>query len=741
MGIWAWLFVIVCFGFVMYMAFHTRRYIRDAVDFLAAGRVGGRYVLSVAGMESALGLMALIGLVEMKYQSGLSLEFWNVFLLPLGMILSLTGFCLYRYRQTRSLSLGEFLERRYNRGLRIFAMILRTSAEMLTNTIGPAISARVFIYLFDWPAKLHFWGLTVDTFMLVMAATLLLALTIISCGGMLALLVTDCLQGLLCYPIFVIFTIYVFCNFSWDNEIVPALANRVPNESFLNPFDISDLKEFNAFAIFVTIFGTILNRGIWYGGGQTSSARTPHEQKMSGILGELRGAFSSIMTLLFALMVIVIFHHPNHFTKAHQIRQELSRAVVEDIISDPAQAAKVNNAIAKLPEKPPVIDKLALKHNYDTAYMNTFKEVMHQTGSESTGNAKLQEYRTLYHQMMFSVTMREVLPEWLMAVLCLLLIMLMVSTDDSKMFSSSLTITQDIIIPLYGKPLPVKKQLALARILTLLVAIIFFFGSLFLSQLDYIRLYITIVVSIWAGGAGPVVLFGLYSRFGNTKGAFTSLILGSSTSLGGVLIQRNWADHVYPFLKRHNWVDGVGNFLETVSRPFNPYIKWEMNAVKCPVNSYEFFFLAMLIGITGYVTVSLLTNRGKRYDLDALLHRNEEDENQKKQKVSWVSKLIGITPEYTRGDKIIAWFVFCYSVMWRCGIAFLGVLAWNMISKWKLESWGTYFFVTLFAIPCALGVFTTFWFLIGGIKDMRQLFRDLAARQIDENDNGFVTKQ
>ncbi len=741
MGIWSWLFVAACFGFVLYMALYSRRYIRDAVDFLAAGRVGGRYVLSVAGMESALGLMALIALVEMKYQSGLSLEFWNIFLLPLGMILSLTGFCIYRFRQTRSLSLGEFLERRYNRGLRIFAMILRTGAEMLTNTIGPAIAARVFIYLFDWPSQIHIFGVTVDTFMLVMAVTLFLALTIISCGGMLALLVTDCLQGLLCYPIFVIFTVYVFCNFSWDNEIVPALANRVPGESFLNPFDISDLKDFNAFAIFVTIFATVLNRGIWFGGGQTSSARTPHEQKMSGILGELRGAFSTIMCLLFALMVLTIFQHPKHFATAHNIRQELSRAVIADIIPDSAQAAKINSAIAAIPAEPQVIEKISLKNNYDTPYMTTVKNAMNKEIGDSEGNAKFQEYRTLFHQMMFPVAMREVLPEWLMAVLCLLLIMLMVSTDDSKMFSSSLTITQDIVIPLYGKPLPVKKQLNLARFLTLLVAITFFFGSIFLSQLDYIRLYITIVVSIWAGGAGPVVLFGLYSRFGNTFGAFASLILGSSTSLGGVLIQRNWADNIYPFLARHGWVESVGDFLAAASRPFNPYIKWEMNAVKCPVNSYEFFFLAMLIGITSYILVSLATNRGKRFDLDKMLHRDENSNTVKKAKVSWVSKLIGITPEYTTGDKVIAWFVFSYSVVWRCGVAFLCVVASNLVSRWKLESWNSYFYVTLFAIPCVLGIITTVWFLIGGIRDLIRLFRDLKQRQRDETDNGFVVKE
>lgn len=144
----------------------------------------------------------------------------------------------------------------------------------------------------------------------------------------------------------------------------------------------------------------------------------------------------------------------------------------------------------------------------------------------------------------------------------------------------------------------------------------------------------------------------------------------------------------------------------------------------------------MIIGISGYIIASILTNHGKLFDLDKMLHRDEESKPQ--QKISIINKLIGITAEYTRGDKIITWFVFCYSVVWRCGVAFLAVVVWNIFSRWKLESWGTYFFVTLFAIPCVLGIFTTFWFLIGGIKDMRRLFRDLEQRKIDENDNGFV---
>jgi len=743
MSLLSWLFVLAGTGLVLGMALYVRRYIRDVVDYLAAGRLAGRYVLCVAGLESALGLMALISYVEIRYKTGLAIGFWNMLLIPLGTFLALTGFCIYRYRQTKSLSLGEFLEKRYNRGLRIFAMSLRTFAEMLTNTIGPAIAARVYIYLFDWPTQLQICGFTVDSFMLVMAVTLILALTIIFCGGMIALIITDCLQGLMCYPIFVIFTIYVLSYFSWDTEIIPVMANRVAGESFLDPFDIDKLRDFNIFALIVVIVRDILNRGIWYGGGSTSSARSAHEQKMAGVLGNWRQGFSTIMTLLLAIAVITVLNHPNHIRKGTEVREGLIRSVAEDIIHDPVKKEQINAVTRSVQPQTSLDYRFSDKKNPDTPYLTAVHQVLSPDGKSPKGNAKFQEFRSLYHQMMLPVAMRCILPEWLLAVFALLLVMLMISTDDSKMFSSALTLSQDVILPLYGKPLEVKKQLRLIRCLALFVACVFFFGSIWLSQLDYIQLYITIMTSIWAGGAGPVVLFGLYSRFGNVYGAFASLIVGSGTTLSGILLQRNWASSVYPFLVKMQWDSKIGEILEMLSSPFSPYISWKMNAVKCPVNSYEFFFLAMAMGTLSYVVISLLTSRGKRFDLDHMLHRDEiaETPAAPKKKSSVLARIVGISSEYTTGDKWVAWGVFIYSVVWLFGLTFLAVIICHLFTNWSIAAWSRYFYWTLVIVPGALGVVTTVWFFCGGIRDIRRLFRDLRQRKIDYNDNGFVRKE
>jgi hypothetical protein len=345
--------------------------------------------------------------------------------------------------------------------------------------------------------------------------------------------------------------------------------------------------------------------------------------------------------------------------------------------------------------------------------------------------------------MMLPVALKNLLPTGLMGLFLLLMIMLLISTDDSRVFNASSTIVQDMILPFFKEPLTPKQHLLLLRLTSLGVCLFFFVVSIFFVQIDYIIMFTTMMTALWLGGAGPIMIFGLYSRFGTTTGAFGALIFGSGFSLFGLFLQRSWATTVYPWLDAHSWTVPVGNFLETVSGPFNPYIAWEMSAVKFPINSYEMYFMAMVSGITAYIVGSLLTQR-EPYNLDRLLHRGEYDvANEYKEPFKWtvrnaVKKLVGITPEYTRGDKIITWSVFGYAIVYKFGFCFVGVLIWNMFSPWSSEAWSQYFFITSLLVTGALGIVSTFWFLIGGLIDIRKLFRDLAARLDDPLDNGMV---
>ena len=766
MSLWDWLIIIVPVVFVLSMGIYSRRYVRGVADFLSAGRLCGRYVICVADVANALSIMGLIAYVEVHYKTGFALAFWNYLTIPVTVFMGLTGYCFYRWRETKAMSLGQFLEMRYNRPFRIVAASLRSISEMLANMIMPAIGARFFIYFLGLPFYINIFGRQVPTFMLLTLLILTMAISIICMGGTLALVITDTIQGMFCYPLLVLFVIFILCKFSWSNEIVPVMIDRVQGESFLNPNDIENMRDFNLFQVGVGIFALILQRASWIGAGNSSAAKTAHEQKMANLLGQWRGALSTMFYLLIAITIIVLLNHKDFAPMAKTVRDNITLRVTEDIVKDKEIRSEIVAATKKIEEqrhKIGIDPPLSQKHNLDTTYL----DVVHQKlvdgkkaalqrdnpgvqpsrndliEAEASGNALFQQFRTLFHQMMMAITMRNLLPPGMLGLFCLLLVMAMISTDDTRIYSASLTIAQDVILPLRKTPFTPKQHLWMIRIVAICVGIFFFFGSFFMSQLDYINMYISLMILMWTGGAGPIMIFGLYSRFGTTAGAFASLISGIVLGLGSVILQRNWADYIYPWLEKAHLVEPVGNFLATVSGPFNPIIVWEMNPVKCPINSYEFYFMIMCFTLIMYVVVSLLTCR-KPFNLERLLHRGKYAvDGEVKQTMKWsfrnvFSKLIGITPDYSTGDKVIAWGIFAYSIIYQFILAFLVVFIWNRISPWKIQWWSNYFFVTLLAVPATLAAITSVWFGIGGFVNLVQLFRDLKNRVVNPLDDGRV---
>ena len=120
-----WLIVIIPVTVIFGVGIYSKRYIVGVADFLSAGRVCGRYVISVGDIANALSIIGLVAYVEVNYKTGFALNFWNSIIAPIGIAMGLLGFVTYRFRETKAMSLGQFLEMRYNRPFRIFAAGLR----------------------------------------------------------------------------------------------------------------------------------------------------------------------------------------------------------------------------------------------------------------------------------------------------------------------------------------------------------------------------------------------------------------------------------------------------------------------------------------------------------------------------------------------------------------------------------------------------------------------------------------
>jgi len=742
----SWLIVIIPVAFVLCAAFYSKKYIRDVADYLACGRVAGRYVISVGDLAASLSVITIVASVEQGYQAGMAIGFWGGITTPLWLFLALTGYTIYRFRQTRSLSIGQFLEQRYSRKFRITAAIIRTFAEMVTNAIGPAVAVRFFIYFIGIPHKIPVFGFEIPTYGILVALMLTLAMALLWPAGRISLLITDCFQGIISYPIFVIFTVFVLLNMDWFKDVTPVMLDRAPGESFLNPMDVAALRDFNLFALIVTVVGGVLNRAAWVGNDTTNAGRTPHEQKMANILGTWRNGFSYTMLGLMGIFVIVFMMGGRFAPQANEVRIELSKKILEEVVPNTDARAKVIEKIAALKPIPHEVGKDApysRTNNPDIQFFDTAKAALRENKVEND-SAVFQQYRSLYNQMMMPVIFKKLFNPVLMGLFALLMVMLLLSTDDARIFNASSTLIQDVILPLKKTPMSVEQHLWYLKLCSLATAIFFFIVSLFFAQLDYIVMFTTIMCAVWLGGAGPVMIGGLYTRFGTTCGAWCSMSFGCGLSCVGLICQRNWPDYIYPWLDKMGYVPAVGNFLTTVSKPFNPYVVWEMNPHKFPINSMEIYFLSMVLSIVAYTLGSLITYR-EPYNLDRLLHRGKySDENSiPEEKFSWTwsnlyNKLVGITPEYTTGDKIIAWSVVIWSLVYGFGIMFCGVLLWNAIWPISPQGWSMLFYIGTIPVGLAVGIVSTVWFMVGGIMDTRAMFRDLEARVANPLDDGRV---
>ena len=744
-----WMIILIPVGFVLFMGWYSRRYVVQVSDFLSAGRLCGRYLISVADIANGLSIIGLVAYVEVHYRTGFALTFWQTLTMPLGVVLSLTGFVTYRFRETKAMSFGQYIEMRYSRKLRIFASALRSTSEVLANMIMPAVAGRFFIYYFGLPQYFTICGIEFPTFNALIILCLTMAIGIICMGGTLALVITDSIQGMFCYPIMAIFVGFMLYKFSWNDQIVPVLTDRVANQSFLDPYDISELRDFNLFFVGVTLITTVVNRGAWTGAGNSTSAKSPHEQKMASLLGAYRGSLTSIFYILIAVALIAYFNHKDFAKQAKEVRDTISERVAEGLFHAEKHQELRKKVVDAMHQKAPIIHTVGVEKplseeaNLDTVYLAEVKSAIdNNTLDTPEVNAGMyQQFRTLYHQMMTAVGMRHMLPPGLSGLFCLLMIMAMISTDDTRIFSAALTITQDVVMPFIKKPLTPEQHMWVIRAVAIGVGVVFYFGSTLMSQLDYINLFVSTMTTMWVG-AGAMVMLGLYTRFGTTAGAWSSLLTGCCMALGYIGMKQYWTDF-YAFLNNMGWLEGFTAVIQGFSKPFEPIIVWRVNPYKCFVNAYEFNLIATLTSLVIYLVVSKLTCK-EPFNLDRMLHRGKYNlDKHNQEKSAWtlktvLGKLIGVTPEYTFWDRVIAYSIFVYSIIYRFLGTFVIIVIWNIFQKWPLEWWSGYFLVTSLLVPGAITVIVAFWFGIGSVVDMRQLFRDLKTRKINFLDNGQV---
>jgi SSS family solute:Na+ symporter len=97
-----WSIVAVVFAFIIGVVIVSRTLMRSVSDFLAAGRTGGRYLISLSQGTASLGAITIVGMLEMNYIAGFNMRWWEMVMAVVVVGISVSGWVLYRFRQTRA---------------------------------------------------------------------------------------------------------------------------------------------------------------------------------------------------------------------------------------------------------------------------------------------------------------------------------------------------------------------------------------------------------------------------------------------------------------------------------------------------------------------------------------------------------------------------------------------------------------------------------------------------------------
>lgn len=476
-----WIVLGTLFMLLAAAAAYAKNLTRSVSDFLAANRCAGRYLLTLADGVAGFGVVTLVANFEKFYEAGFGAFWWGMVLAPLGSIAALSGWVAYRYRETRALTMAEFFERRYSRKFRIFAGSLCCISGLLNYGIFPMVTSNMLMHLMGFPETLLVAGMEWPTRALIMLVLLTIALVLTLSGGLITVMITDFIQSQVLFISLLVVALILVFRFDWPT-VAEGLLNAPPGRSRINPFDQKALDSFNLFFFCVIGFKVFYNYLGWQGGqGFFAAAKSPHEFRMSRILGEWRTGVMYLAFLFVPIAAYVFLHHPSFAADAQAV----------EALVKPIADAQVRS------------------------------------------------------QMLVPSVLFYILPAGVLGLFAAAMIFAAIATDDTQLHSWGSIFVQDVLMPLRGKPFSPETHLRVLRWSVFGVAAFAFAWSMWFPLKDYVLMYMLATGTIYLGGSGAVIVGGLYWRGATTAGAWGAMITGALIGVVGILAQGFWSQMTF----------------------------------------------------------------------------------------------------------------------------------------------------------------------------------------------------
>lgn len=473
-----WSIILVLFALMLGMVFLSKSLMKSVSDFLATGRTGGRYIISMFHGTAALGAITVVGALEQNFNAGFNSRWWEMPTAVILVAISVTGWVVYRFRQTRALTMAQFFEMRYSRAFRIFAGMLAFLSGIVNMIIFPAVSAKFFIYFCGIPEIGHIAGISI-TYILTTVVMVLVPLYFIFTGGHIAVMFTDFIQGVFVNIVFVVIVILLLIQVGWG-DIGEAVKAAPSGKSLINPFDASEVQDFNPWFFFIGMFGLIYTKLSWQGNSSFNiAAKSAHEAKMADVLTNWRLVPQwGLFLMVVPIVAYTIFHHDNY------------KVIADNINSMLASFAPADQSQLKVP-----------------------------------------------------MVLNYLLPVGLKGAFAAIMLAAAITCHNTYMHSWGSIFIQDVVMPIRQKAFEPKEHMKYLKLSILGVGIVIFILSILFQQTEKVFLFLNISGAIFVGGSGAVIIGGLYWKKGTTIAAWAAMITGAITASLNILLKQVVPDY------------------------------------------------------------------------------------------------------------------------------------------------------------------------------------------------------
>lgn len=205
-----------------------KRYVGSVSHYLVAGRELGLYVGIATLAATEIGTITFMYNAELGYKYGFA-AFAAAMISGIVMIIvGRTGFVISRFRQLKLMTVPEYFEVKYSRGLRIVTGVLVALGGILNMGVFLKVEGE-FLTIVS--------GINTRHIVAVMTVILLLELVYTVLGGMVSVVITDFMQYVLLSVATILVSIYAVYYAGWAN-IVNKVSTVMGPEGFnpiLNP--------------------------------------------------------------------------------------------------------------------------------------------------------------------------------------------------------------------------------------------------------------------------------------------------------------------------------------------------------------------------------------------------------------------------------------------------------------------------------------------------------------------------